>query len=81
MSRRNSDEKLKYEVIKDFGAFGEGTWQKHLTITKWGDNAPKYDIRPWNDDMSDMGKGITLDDGELFDLLGLIEEALDGKED
>lgn len=81
MSRRGNDEKLKYKVIKDFGAFGEGKWQKHLTLTKWGDNAPKYDIRPWNDDFSDMGKGITLDDGELFDLLGLIEEALDGKED
>ena len=70
-----NDEKLSFEILKDFGSFGDGKWQKHLTLTKWGDNEPKYDIRPWNEDMTKMGKGITLDDGELFDLLDLIETA------
>ena len=75
-----SRDKIKFDIVKDFGAFGDGSWQKHLTLIKWGDsNVPKYDIRPWNDDMTDMGKGITLDDAELFDLMTLIEEALDDK--
>lgn len=72
-----SDEKLEFSIIKDFGAFGDGKWQKHLTLIKWGKNEPKYDIRPWNEDMTKMGKGVTFDDAELFDLLQLIGGALD----
>lgn len=70
-------EQLNYEIIKDFGGFGDGKWQKHLTYIKWGDNEPKFDLRTWNEDMTKMGKGITLDSSDLFDLLGIIEEALD----
>lgn len=68
---------MEFQIIKDFGGFGEGKWQKHLTLIKWGDNQPKFDLRPWNEDMTKCGKGVTLDDAELFDLLGLIEDALD----
>lgn len=68
---------FSFEIIKDFGSFGEGKWQKHLTLTKWGDNAPKYDIRPWNSDMTKSGKGFTLDKDDMFDLLGLLETALE----
>ena len=76
-----ADGRMDYKVLKDFGAFGDGRWQKHLTLTKWGDNDPKYDIRPWNEDFTKMGRGITLTDSELFDLLSLIEDALDGEEE
>ena len=72
---------LKFEVIKDFGSFGEGKWQKHLTLTKWGDNEPKYDIRPWNDDMSKCGKGVTLDKDDVYDLMCMLENVLDDAEE
>ena len=75
MSR--NDEKLEFEIIKDFGAFGEGEWQKHLTFIKWGNNKPKFDIRPWNSDMTKCGKGFTLTDADAFDLISLLEEALE----
>lgn len=75
----DSNKELSFEIIKDFGAFGDGKWQKHLTLIKWGNNEPKYDIRPWNDDMTKCGKGITLDDGELLDLQSLIEDVWDSK--
>lgn len=75
----SDNDKLEFSIIKDFGSFGEGKWQKHLTLIKWGKNEPKYDIRPWNEDMTKMGKGITLDDAELFDLMTLIESALDNE--
>lgn len=71
---------LKYEVFKDFGSFGDGKWSKHLTLTKWGDNDPKYDIRAWSEDWQNCSKGITLDDGELYDLMSLIENVLDGED-
>ena len=76
---RSKEDRIPHEIIKDFGAFGEGKWQKHLALVKWGDNEPKYEIRTWNEDMSDCGKGVTFTDAELFDLLGLIEDALDSK--
>lgn len=72
-----ANDSLEFEVIKDFGSFGEGKWQKHLTLMKWGNNDPKYDLRSWNEDMTKCGKGVTLTDSELFDLLGMIEDALD----
>lgn len=75
-----SDERLEFEVIRDYGAFGDGKWQKHLTYMRWGNNPPKYDIRPWNEDMTKCGKGITLDDGEMYDLMSLLEEAMEGED-
>lgn len=68
---------ISYEIKKDFGGFGDGKWQKHLTLISWNGAEPKYDIRTWNDDMTKMGKGITLTDAELYDLLVMIEGALD----
>ena len=79
-----SDEGIKYEIIKDFGEFGDGKWVKHLCLVSWNGREPKFDIRPWNEDMSKMSKGITLADSELYDLYLLIEKALnmsDGKKD
>lgn len=72
----NNEEKMDFKILVDFGAFGEGKWQKHLTYIQWGNNKPKFDIRPWNEDMTKMGKGITLDDAEAFDLINMLEDAL-----
>lgn len=74
-----SKDELSFEIIKDFGSFGDGEWQKHLTLIKWGNNKPKFDLRAWNQDMSKCGKGITLTDSDLYDLSCLIEDALCGE--
>lgn len=63
-------------IYKDFGAFGEGEWQKHLTLVSWFGKDPKYDIRAWNEDMTKCGKGVSLDSSDLYDLLVLLEDAL-----
>lgn len=63
-------------IYKDFGAFGEGKWQKHLTLVSWFGKDPKYDIRAWNEDMTKFGKGVSLDSSDLYDLLVLLEDAL-----
>lgn len=69
-----------FEVVKDFGTFGDGAWSKHLALVSWYGREPKFDIRPWNDDMTRPGKGIILNDAELYDLMMLIEGAMDGDE-
>lgn len=69
------------EIIKDFGSFGDGVWQKHLTLCSWFGKDPVYDIRPWNSDMTSCGKGVTLTDAELYDLWDLIESCVFNKED
>jgi len=33
---------------------------KELSLVRWNDKAPKYDIREWSPDHSKMGKGVTL---------------------
>lgn len=69
---------LSFKVIEDLGEFGDRKWPYHLTLTQWGDNEPKYDLRPWNPDMTQMGKGITLTKDDLFDLFSILEDIFDG---
>lgn len=61
---------LKYEIIEEIGVISEGSkgWKTELNIVKWGDNEPKYDLRPWNEDHTKMGKGITLTSDEIESL-------------
>lgn len=76
----SSNDEIKFEIKKDFGGFGEGKWQKHLTLISWNGGEPKYDIRPWNEDMTKMGKGVTLTLEDVIDLMNMFEDILD-KED
>ncbi len=64
------------EVKEDFGSFGDGKWQKHLTLTSWNGREPVYDLRPWSEDMSQCGKGITMSKEDLYDLFSVLEDLL-----
>lgn len=58
---------LTCEILETFIEFPESRgWHKELNLVKWGENDPKYDLRPWNEDRSKMGKGITLTKEELL---------------
>lgn len=58
---------LKCEILETLIEFPVSRgWHKELNLVKWGDNSPKYDLRPWNEDRSKMGKGITLTKEELM---------------
>lgn len=67
---------FSFNVVKDFGVIGDtgGKWQTHLALVSFNDKEPKYDIRQWNEDMSRMGKGVQLNDGQLYDLMCMIED-------
>ena len=67
---------IKYEIVKALGVLSEGSngWKKELTLVSWNGSAPKYDIRDWDEDHEKMGKGITLSENEMKNLVDLINE-------
>ena len=66
---------LKSEILETLIEFpGEGKYHKELNLMKWGDNEPKYDLRGWSKDRSEMTKGITLTKEELL----ILKEELGG---
>ena len=64
---------IKYKIVKHIGVLSEGKdgWRKELNLISWNDAEPKYDIRDWNSDHTKMGKGITLSEDEVQNLLEL----------
>ena len=65
--------KTTAKIYADFGTFGiSGNMEKHITYTDWGHGC-KYDIRPWAENFSACGKGITLDKNECIRLADLIK--------
>ena len=75
MSTKNINENCV--LHKDYGSFGDSKWQYHICEVSWFGKEPKFGIRPWNEDMSKYGKGITLEKDDLYDMLGIIEDILD----
>ena len=67
---------IKYEIVKALGVLSEGSngWNKELNLVSWNGRAPKYDIRDWDEDHEKMGKGITLSENEMKNLVDLINE-------
>ena len=68
---------IKYEIEETLIVFpAAGKWHKELNLISWNERPVKYDLRPWNDDRSEMGKGITLTKEELT----ILKEKLGGIE-
>ena len=67
---------IKYEIVKALGVLSEGSngWTKELNLISWNGGTPKYDIRDWSPDHEKMGKGITLSENEMKNLVDLINE-------
>ena len=67
---------LKFEIVKNIGVLSKSDkgWSKELNMVKWGDYAPKYDLRDWSEDHTRMGKGITLTEDEVKNLKETLEK-------
>ena len=65
---------IKFEIVKHIGVLSEGNngWKKELNLGSWNDRAPKYDIRDWDENHEKMGKGITLSEDEIQNLVNLM---------
>ena len=77
---------FSYEVVEEIATIGEPTpsgWTTQLNLVSWNGNEPKLDIRPWNEDRSRMGKGISLSKEDATELANLLNSylGLDSKED
>ena len=67
--------KLKYVIYKHIGNISNPNngWIKELNSISWDDREPVYDIRTWNQDHSEYGKGVTIAQGEMLRLRELIK--------
>ena len=65
-----------FEILEDVAEIGEHG--KALKVVKWGDRAPKLDLRTWRQEGDELkpGKGITLSDEETQDLLEALRDYL-----
>ena len=71
-------EEIKYEILEEYGIIGRkpnGDVIK-LTLTRWGSNPPKYDIRPWSES-GGLRRGFTLTREELQNLFLLMPAVLE----
>ena len=69
---------VNYSIYKVLGTLSENKdgMKKQLTCTSWGRYNPKFDIRAWDEDYSQMTKGVTLTLEEILNSVDL-EEALE----
>jgi hypothetical protein len=67
---------IRYEIVMQLGVLSQaGTgWTKELNLVSWNERAPKYDIRDWSPDHSQMGRGVTLSREELLALRDLLNQ-------
>lgn len=76
---------FSYEIIEEIGQVGNPTpsgWSTRLNLISWNGGTPKLDIRSWNEDMSRMGKGVSLSKEDAKDLAILLNSylGLDGED-
>lgn len=66
---------LEFEIVRKVGVLSERSkgWRKELNLVSWADREPKYDIREWKEDHSQMGRGVTLTVEELQTLRDVID--------
>lgn len=71
--------KVTYNIVKHIGVVAKykSGWTKELNIVEWNDGPPKYDLRDWDNEHENMGKGLTFVKSEARELARLLEESFD----
>lgn len=66
----------KYDIYKHIGQISEPNngWIKELNYISWDDREPVYDIRTWNPEHTEYGKGVTITAGQMVVLKQLLNE-------
>ena len=69
---------INFNIVSEIGVLpSKGGWNLELNLVSWNGAKPKYDLRKWNDSHTKMGKGVTMDEEELFALRDLINAYCD----
>jgi hypothetical protein len=65
---------ITYEIVMQIGILSQSNsgWTKELNLVSWNSREPKYDIRDWSPDHSQLGRGVTLSRAELLALRDLL---------
>lgn len=65
---------IKFDIKETIGTISESPkgWSKELNLISWNGKEPKYDLRDWAPGHEKMGKGITMNAGELRTLKDLL---------
>lgn len=66
----------KYRIYKHIGDLSQPNngWTKELNYISWDDREPVYDIRTWNAEHTQYGKGVTITAGQMVVLKELLNE-------
>ena len=69
-------EGIRCEIVMQIGVLSQARsgWTKELNLVSWDQRPPKYDIRDWSPDHSQMGRGVTLSREELLGLRDLLNQ-------
>jgi len=67
---------MTYEIVMQIGVLSQSRtgWTKEVNLISWNNNSPKYDIRDWSPDHSQLGRGVTLSREELLALRDLLNQ-------
>ena len=67
---------ITYEIVMHIGILSRSNtgWTKELNLVSWNERPPKYDIRDWSPDHSQLGRGVTLSREELLVLRDLLNQ-------
>lgn len=66
----------KYEIYRHIGNISKPNngMTKELNYISWSNREPVYDIRTWNGEHTEYGKGVTITVGEMVLLKELINK-------
>lgn len=72
---------IQYEIVKEIAVLSKSDsgYTKEINLISWNGNEPKYDIRNFSPDREKCGKGITLTEQEMKNLLAALETELKNK--
>ncbi len=66
----------KYNIYKHIGNLSKSNnnWTKELNFISWDEREPVYDIRTWNTEHTQYGKGVTITAGQMAILKKLLNQ-------
>lgn len=66
---------VKFEIKQQLLSLkGTGKFHKELNLISWNGREPVYDLRGWNEDHTEMTKGVTLSEEEYQELINKLKE-------
>ena len=67
---------FKFDIKQSLGSISESAkgWKREVNVMTWNNKKPKVDIREWDENHEQMGKGITLSKEELNQLKEILNQ-------